>query len=237
MTNPCFLSIVIPAYNEEKRISRTLEAIIRYGEQKKLDFEVWVVDDGSADFTAHIVKSLCLRDRRIKLLHHASRQGKGAAVKTGVLAANGEWILFSDADLSTPIEEVEKLMKACGGEAAIAIGSRALKDSRVEKRQLWLRQSMGKTFNLLVRLLLFNGIKDTQCGFKLFKKEAAKALFPQVKIAGFAFDVEVLFLAKKGGFKVQEVPVIWRNSPQSKVHIVLDPIRMLIDIFRIRWGF
>ena len=228
------VSVVIPAYNEEARLGPTLDAIVDYFKQRQTSFEIIVVDDGSMDGTAHIAVQK-LDHVSYQILKNQSNQGKGYSVRRGVLAARGTMVLFVDSDLSTPIEDFDKLELALQDGYDIAIGSRALSSSHVEIHQNFLRETMGKTFNVIARLLSFRGIHDSQCGFKAFKQKAAKALFERQKLNGFCFDAEILFLAQKMGYRVQEVGVRWRNSSSSKVHIILDPIKMFWDLFRIRW--
>jgi len=163
-------------------------------------------------------------------------RGKGYSVRQGMLAGRGRFLLFSDADLSTPIEELEQLLPPLeSGEVQVTIGSRALKDSRVEVHQPWWRETMGKGFNLFVRAIALGGLRDTQCGFKCFTREAVRAVFSVARIDGFGFDVEALYLARKFGFGVREIPVRWINSPESKVHPLSDSSRMLADLLRIRF--
>lgn len=228
------ISIVIPAFNEEKRIMPTIQKIYAYLKSNVALFEIFVVDDGSSDNTREVVNDLSGEIRGIKLLSNESNRGKGFSVRSGVLNANCALILLSDADLSTPIEEVEKLLPYLEQGYDIVIGSRGLKESDIIKRQAWYRQLMGKTFNLLVKTILFTGIEDTQCGFKLFKTDLAKKVFGLSKIDGFAFDVELLLIAKRMGYRIKEVPVRWINSPQSRVRIVGDSFKMFIDLLRIR---
>ncbi len=229
-----YLSIVIPAYNEAKRIGSTLEHILEFMAKKEYDYEIIVVDDGSKDNTCEVVKEKT-RDTKARILVNEVNQGKGYTVSRGVLAAEGEYVLFSDADESTPISELDKLMEAVKQGYDIAIGSRAVDRSTVEVPQAWLRDMMGRTFNLIVRAVVIGGIKDTQCGFKLFRAEAAKKIFPRQRITGFSFDVESLFLARKFGYKIVEIPVRWINSPASTVHPIRDSARMFRDVLRIRW--
>jgi Glycosyltransferases involved in cell wall biogenesis len=193
-----------------------------------------VVDDGSTDNTRGVVRKFAQEIPSIRLLENSVNQGKGYSVRMGVVNSHGEIILFSDADLSTPIQEVEKLADWLNRGYDIAIGSRALPGSDILVRQAWPREFMGKVFNLLVQLLTVSGIRDTQCGFKLFKKEAAKVLFEKQTICGFGFDVEILFIAGKSGYRIKEVPIKWINFPDSRVHIVKDSFTMLIDLVRIR---
>ncbi len=229
------LSLIIPAYNEERRIGATLKRVLDYLQNRKESFEILVVDDGSVDNTQEVVKFFVEHyPRQVKLLSHTGNRGKGYSVKQGVAAAAGEVILFSDADLSTPIEEAEKLSRYLKENYDIAIGSRALPESQVIVHQPWYRENMGQFFNLLVQALIFPGIKDTQCGFKVYKNKVAKELFAQSQIEGFAFDVEILFLARKAHYRVKEVPVNWINSPQSKVHPLRDSARMFWELLKIR---
>lgn len=230
-----FLSIVIPAFNEESRIIPTLKKIRAYLREKSYHCQVIVVDDGSTDNTPSVVLKFSKEFSGLALLENEKNMGKGYSVKRGISLAQGEYILFSDADLSTPIQEIEKFFPYFEQGFDIVIGSRALKDSQIELRQPWWREGMGKTFNLFVRLLAFGGIKDTQCGFKCFRREVAHHLFGLAKIKGFSFDVETLFLAKKFGYKIKEVPVVWINSEASKVHPLLDSAKMFFELLKIRF--
>lgn len=228
------VSIVIPAYNEEKRLGNTLNKVYNYFKDKGMKFEIIVVDDGSKDGTVNLVKTFSIDHPEVKLRCHLKNKGKGAAVKTGVLAAEGDIILFTDADLSTPIEEFDKLKKAIDDGYDIAIGSRGLKESKIVIPQPFYRRIIGKIFPLLVRLLIISDFKDTQCGFKLFKKEIGRKIFSQIKTDGFAFDVEFLIRSKKECYKITEVGVIWYNSLESKVSIWKSPFKMLLEIKKIK---
>lgn len=228
------ISIVIPAFNEAKGIGPTLSKIDTYFQDKAEQFEIIVVDDGSIDNTANAVLGELDKLKRLRLLRNHSNKGKGFAVRRGVFASIYSLILLSDADLSTPIEEVEKLFFWLTRGYDIAIGSRGLRESEIVERQPWYRQNMGRVFNLLVKMLVLGGINDTQCGFKLFPNEIAQKLFSGAKINGFAFDVEVLFLARKSEYKIKEVPIRWINSPSSKVRIIRDSLSMFFDLIRIR---
>jgi len=231
------LSVVIPAYNEEARLGPTLERIERYLRQQRIDAEVLVVDDGSTDGTAKVAEHF-LRGSRGRVLSNPENRGKGHAARRGFQEAQGRWILLSDADLSTPIEEHAKLATtARDQDLDIAIGSRALSESRIEKRQNRVRESMGKTFNVMVRLMTRLPYRDTQCGFKLLDRSRTRPLFEKMRVEGFAFDVELLFLATRFGLRVAEVPVIWRNDQRSSVGLVTDPVRMLRDLAVMRWRF
>jgi glycosyltransferase involved in cell wall biosynthesis len=230
---PVALSLVIPAYNEAARIGKTLEEVRRYLDTERIDAEVLVVDDGSSDDTVSVVEQFSRADARIRLLKLPKNQGKGAAVRAGMLASRGERKLFMDADLATPMEELKKLARALDAGADIAIGSRGLPDSTLLVRQHPAREAMGRTFNLLVKAAGLRGIEDTQCGFKLFTRAAAEHLFSEARIERFAFDVELLLLAR-GRFSVAEVPVEWRHVQESRVSPIRDAARMAWDLARLR---
>jgi dolichyl-phosphate beta-glucosyltransferase len=232
-----YLSIVVPAYNEEGRLPTSLPLIDAYATERGLDAELIVVDDGSTDRTATIADEF-LRGRRGRLLRQSENLGKGAAVRRGVLEAEGRWILLTDSDLSTPIEEHARLAAIARDEDLdVVIGSRGLPDSRIEIRQNLLRQLMGKTFNRILRVVTGLPYRDTQCGFKLFDRERTLPLFRRMVVDRFAFDAELLFLCARFGLRVKEVPVIWRNAEGSKVGILSAPPRMLLDLIRVRWRF
>jgi dolichyl-phosphate beta-glucosyltransferase len=228
------LSIVIPAYNEALRIGKTLDSICDYMKGCGYFYEIIVVDDGSKDDTAMVVRKAA-ENPAIVLLQNGRNKGKGYSVKQGVLSSRGRFVLMSDADLSTPIEEIGKLFKELQEGCDIAIGSRSVSGSMVLKRQAWYRQLMGKIFNKIVQAIAVNGIRDTQCGFKLFTADAARSVFALQRIERFAFDVEALYLAKKMGLGIREVPVMWVNSPDSRVSIFRDSLQMLRDILKIRF--
>jgi dolichyl-phosphate beta-glucosyltransferase len=229
-----FLSIIVPAYNEEARLGETLKRIRGYLDSHPYASEIIVVDDGSTDRTREIAAESLRGRPGDRLLSRDVNRGKGASVKEGVAAAAGELILFTDADLSTPIEELDKMLPEIDGGADIVIGSRALNASDIQIRQNRFRELMGKTFNIFVRTCVLDGIRDTQCGFKLFKREAARAVFPSLSTCGFCFDVEALYLGRRLGLRIAQTPVIWRNSPQSKVRIFRSSARMIWDLFGIR---
>lgn len=238
-----FLSVVIPAYNEERRLPGTLRRIAACLEERDYSFEVIVVDDGSEDGTAEIVEDFMASHSNICLIKNDHR-GKGYAVRTGMLAARGKFVLFSDADLATPMEEVEKLLASLEGGYDIAIGSREDVGAR-RYGEPWYRHLMGRVFNLLVRLIALKGFRDTQCGFKCFRRGVARDLFQRVKLYGAeagqvkggavtGFDVEVLLLARKLGYSVAEVPVEWHYSSDTKVNPLRDPLRMFKDLLRVK---
>jgi dolichyl-phosphate beta-glucosyltransferase len=223
-----FLSVVIPAYNEENRLGPTLVRIGEYLAAQKYTSEVVVVDNASRDRTTEVAQ-----EAGVEVIEEP-RRGKGAAVRTGMLAARGEYILFSDADLSTPIEEIEKLLDQIRAGADVAIASRGLPTSNLVKRQPWYREIVGRIGNILVRLMAVHGIADTQCGFKLFPREIARRVFPAQRLTGAAFDVELLFIVQHAGWKVAEVPVTWIDSPDTRFSRVRDSLDALKDLFRIR---
>ncbi|MEM4282384.1 MAG: glycosyltransferase family 2 protein [Candidatus Woesearchaeota archaeon] len=230
-----WLSVIIPAYNEEKRIGNTLKRISSFLDKKKFSYEILVVNDGSSDKTLDVA----CRFKNVKVISYDKNRGKGYAVRKGMLAARGDLLLFSDADLSTPIEELDRFLRFIDA-YDIVIASRALKGANIKLRQPFYREFIGKLFNALVQLLVLRGIKDTQCGFKLFTRSAAKKIFSKQCINGFGFDVEVLYLARKYNLKIKELPVTWVNSADSKVRLVRDAIRMLRDMLQIKlndmWG-
>lgn len=238
--NPCRLSVIIPAYNEEVRLPRYLTRVLTYLEHAYPNdqVEILVVDDGSTDATADAVSSVNNGSGRIRVIRLDRNRGKGYAVRTGMLAAKGSLRIFTDADGATPFEEIEKLIRSVENGADIAVASRALKDDSRTVRSNPLRKFLGNTFNVLVRTLAVPGIYDTQCGFKLFKGEIAEALFSAQRIPKFGFDVEVLFLAHKHGVRIAEVPVNWYDVAGTKVHVIKDAIRMFSDVFvtRLRWA-
>jgi dolichyl-phosphate beta-glucosyltransferase len=229
------LSVVIPAYNEEERLPMTLKRTYDYLSTRSVSFEVIVVDDGSTDRTVAMAERFFRSRKGGTVLKNLGNHGKGFSVKRGVLRARGRYILFSDADLSTPIEELDKLLQPIqDGSCDIAIASRGHRESDVRVPQPWYRKTMGQIFNIFVQLLAVRGIKDTQCGFKCFKKDAAMRIFPQQQLTGFGFDVEILYIARKAGYAIREVPVAWINSPKSRVHVITDSARMFSDLWRIR---
>ncbi len=230
------LSIVVPAYNEEGRLGDSLDKISAYLSREGLSGEVLVVDDGSRDRTAEIARRKL--GRRGRVVTNSENRGKGYSVRRGVLAAQGRWVLLTDADLSSPIEEHAKLAAAARKyDVDVVIGSRAVDASTVEVRQHPVRQLMGKTFNRIIRAMAGLPFQDTQCGFKLMDRKRVRPLFERMVVDRFAFDVEFLFLCVRFGLQVREIAVIWRNAPGSKVSLIADPLNMLWDVARVRWRF
>lgn len=229
------LTVVVPAYNEELRIGATLKRMLAYLDSRGASFEILVVDDGSTDGTGAVVGAIAERRPEVKLLEYSPNRGKGHAVRYGMLRAAGSRVLFSDADLATPIEELEKLEARLDAGFQIAIGSRDVRGSTLERRQSFVRELGGKSFNRLVRLLTVPGIHDTQCGFKLFTQNAAHTVFSRCRVDHFAFDVEVLYLAiRVFGMRVAETPVRWAHQEGSKVRFWRDGWRMVQTLVRIR---
>jgi len=226
--------VVVPAYNEQGRIEASLQRIVDYMQGAGFTFEVIVVDDGSSDGTAEVVASLARSDARLKLVQNRKNLGKGGAVRNGVRSSGGSVVLFSDADLSTPIEEFEKLLPWLETHDLV-IASRSLPDSAVLVHQPFYREFMGRIYNLLVRALVTRGLIDTQCGFKLMSRRAADGISRLQRINSFSFDVEMILIARRLGYAVKEVPVRWINSRASKVHPILDSAQMLLDLFRIKF--
>ena len=231
MTAPVFISVVIPAFNEEKRLPGTLSTVLPFLRGRGESFEIVVVDDGSTDRTAEVAR---LAGPEVRVLQNPGNRGKGYSVRSGMLNATGAWRLMSDADLSTPIEELDTLKKALADGAEIAIASRAVSGANVEKHQSMMRESSGRFFNLIVRVLHLPGIRDTQCGFKLFSAAAAEAAFSDSRLDGFAFDVEALVLARRAGFKIREVAVTWRNDEQTRVSFGRG-LAAFVDLFRLKF--
>lgn len=229
-------SIVIPAYNESARILPTLDRVTAYIRQQGWAAEIVVVNDGSRDQTAELVRDYAGGSTTIRLVENPANRGKGYSVRNGVLHARGAVVLFSDADLSSPIEEASKLFELIRRGSDIAIGSRWIKAELQTTRQPILRQIMGRVFNLVPRFVLGLKFKDTQCGFKAFKQQVARDIFGRQTIQRWGFDPEILFLARLRGYTTEEVPVAWAHDERSKINPVCDGMSMLLDMFKIRWN-
>lgn len=231
------ISIVIPAFNEQEHISNTVENIIGYCRNNFKEWEIILVNDGSADDTLNIAKSLVKANNRINVISNAKRMGKGFSLRRGLGSAQYRYIFFTDADLSFPIEQINKLLKGIDEDGFdIVIGSRVLTYPKIALDRFLYRRIMGRIFNILVKVLMGLKFNDTQSGFKLFKKKSIERILPKMTINGFSFDVELLLIAMKSGFKVCEVRVISKNFSRSKVNLFLDPFKMLVGLFRIKYN-
>jgi dolichyl-phosphate beta-glucosyltransferase len=228
-------SFIIPAYNEGARLGSTLDRVLDYIATQHWDAEVLVVNDGSRDQTADLVRACAQTHPELRLLENPGNRGKGYSVRNGMLNATGEVLVFSDADLSSPIEEAKKLFAALESGADIAIGSRWLQPETQTQRQSVLRQFYGRLFNLALRVFLGLNFKDTQCGFKAFTRSSAQAIFPLQRIERWGFDPELLYLARRAGLKVKEVPVAWAHVEGTRLSPLRDGIRMFGEVLKIRW--
>lgn len=225
--------MIIPAYNEASRIQPTLERVREYLSEQSYTWTVTVVSDGSRDETNALVKAFAEKDDRFRLIESVPNRGKGFVVRRGMIECEGEWKLFSDADLAAPIEEIEKLWPAVEN-APIAIGSRPLRESRLEKRQPLYREMLGRLANKLIQALAVPGIQDTQCGFKLFRADVAVDVFGRCKLNGFSFDFESLMIARDLGYEIAEVPIRWSHQEGSKVVMWRDVPKSLRDLVKLR---
>ncbi|HUO34464.1 MAG TPA: dolichyl-phosphate beta-glucosyltransferase [Candidatus Acidoferrum sp.] len=240
LTSEPELSIIIPAYNEEARLPRTLGRIRDYLDEQGLGpaaVEILVVDDGSKDGTARVAEEMRKEFSSLRVISNGENRGKGYSVRHGMLEARGRLALFTDADLSSPIEEWRKLRRAIENGFDGAIGSRAVDRSLIAVHQSPLRELAGIIFNRFVRLMTGLSFHDTQCGFKAFDRKKSRVIFEQQRIERFGFDPEILFLAKRHGLKVSEVPVRWAHDPATKVHVISDSLRMFGDLIYIRWNW
>lgn len=228
-----FVSIVIPAFNEEQRIGSTLSKIKGYLDSRGFEHEVIVVDDGSSDKTAQVAEEF--KGLSLRVLKNEKNSGKGYSINRGMMEARGNLVLFTDADMSTPIEFFDGFIKQHEYGYDIVIASRAIDRSLVRKKQPFHREMMGRVFNLFVRMITGLSIRDTQCGFKSFKRQAVQSVYPKQTIYDFGFDVEILYIAKLQGFKIMEAPVEWYDSPATKVSALKDSFMMFFDLLRIRF--
>jgi glycosyltransferase involved in cell wall biosynthesis len=230
------ISIVIPAFNESSRIPATLDSVIECVRAEKWDAEIIVVNDGSTDNTAQLVRDIAQNAPELRLLENPGNRGKGYAVRNGVLNSLGDIVMFTDSDLSAPIIEAERLFAAIAAGADIAIGSRWLATSRQTHRQPLYRQFFGRCFNAVCRMVMRLPFADTQCGFKAFTRNAAQTVFQLQTIERWGFDPEILFIALKRGFKVQEVPVSWAHDARTRMSYLRDGLQMLKELVAVRWN-
>lgn len=229
------LSVVIPVFNEEKRLLANLDKIIGYLKKKEVKSEIILVDDGSSDKTWSVLGSYQSKYRNIKLYRHPKNLGKGAAVKTGMMESRGDLVLMTDCDLSTPIEELDFLMQHIG-KFDIVIGSRRLKEKKLGRMPARYRTFLGDIYYEMLRMVLLPSVKDTNCGFKLFSKKVIKPVFERQKINRWGYDAEVLFIAHKLGFSIKEVPVRWTHYTGSKVKVVDAVVKTLGELMQIKWN-
>jgi dolichyl-phosphate beta-glucosyltransferase len=234
--NDLSYSIIIPAYNESERLNVSLPKVLDYVNARALQAEVIVVNDGSSDNTAEVVRHFAALHPEVRLLENPGNRGKGYSVRNGMLNAHGDVMLFTDADLSSPIHEASKLFEAIEGGADVAIGSRWLRAELQTERQPWHRQLYGRLFNLALRIVLGLKYRDTQCGFKAFTRAAAHTVFPRQRIERWGFDPELLFLANKFKLRTVEVPVEWAHDHRSKISPLRDGIKMGVEMLAVRWN-
>jgi dolichyl-phosphate beta-glucosyltransferase len=225
------LSVVIPAFNESSRLGPTLRRVVDYLRRNGEDYEVLVIDDGSTDDTAEVARAFV--PEGVAVLRQEVNRGKGAVLKVGVLASRGREVLLLDADLSTPIEDIERLRPFLA-DSEVVLGSRAVEGSEIQRHQPFYRETMGRIFNRIIQLLGVRGLRDTQCGFKLLDGNVARLLFSELRIERFAYDVELVWLARKHGYRVAEVGVRWADSPSSRVNPLTDSFRMFLDVLSLR---
>jgi dolichyl-phosphate beta-glucosyltransferase len=228
------LSVVVPAYNEESRLLPTLTRLHEYYSAQSYPYDVHVISDGSSDGTRELVANFAQSHPCFRVTEYQPNHGKGYAVRFGVLASLGDIILFCDADLATPQEETEKLMACILKGSDVAIGSRPLRDSKLEVRQPLYRELLGRAFNTAVQIFGIRGIDDTQCGFKMFTRTAGRDIFSRCKVDGYGFDFESLMIAKDLGYRIEEIPIRWSHQEGSKVSLLRDGSRMLVELIRLR---
>ncbi len=227
------LSVVIPAYNEADRLRLTLPQIVKHFRSKRYSKELIFVDDGSSDSTSAYIKKHAAKTNLIRLISHSKNRGKGAALRTGIIASKGKWVLFMDADLSTPLTELDRFWKY-SHKYPVVIGSRKMAGAQVTRRQSFIRENLGKVFTFLTNHIATTGISDITCGFKLFQGKLARDLFTQSLLDDWSFDAEVLYLAQKYSQPIKQVPVAWQNDPRTKVNLLTDGVNSLAGLFRIR---
>jgi glycosyltransferase involved in cell wall biosynthesis len=234
MDRPAY-SIVIPAYNEGERITATLDKVLAWLRERGTSAEIVVVNDGSRDNTADIIRRYAASHPQVRLVENPGNRGKGFSVRNGMTQAQGDLLLFTDADLSSPITEAPKLFDALAAGADVAIGSRWLRSDMQTERQPVYRQLFGRIFNLFLRIVLGIQFKDTQCGFKAFRRSAADAIFPRQRIERWGFDAEILFLARRFGFKSVEIGVVWGHDERTKISYFRDGMKMVWEVLLVRW--
>lgn len=230
-----YLSIIIPAYNEEKRIGKTISAINEYLQKQNYAYEIIVSDDGSKDNTVKLVKNLGEKVENLRVIDNKENHGKGYVVRQGIMEAKGEYRLFMDADNATSVDQVENLLPFFKDGYDVVIGDRDLKESEIEKHQPRFKEILGDMANVLIQVLAVPGIKDTQCGFKCFSANFAENIFPKLKVDRWGFDIEILALARKFGYKIKTVPIVWINDEESKVSMS-GYIDTLKELFQIKWN-
>ncbi len=224
------VSLVVPAYNEEKRLGANLPRMLKYFEDLGRPFELVVVDDGSTDATAQIVEDASRSCAGIRLLRHEKNMGKGHAVRTGMLEAAGDYVIFTDADLSTPIDTADEFLKYLSNGSDVVVGNRRMRESNLETRQPWHREFLGRIFTRMTRFLLRSPVSDQTCGFKGFKRRAAAEVFGRQRVFDWAFDAEILYIAARRGFRVKQLPVTWRDEPGSKVRVIAACARSFFSL-------
>ena len=231
---PAYLSLVIPAFNEDRRIGQSLERILSFFRAQSYPFEIIVVDDGSTDRTVEVVRGFAASDPQLRVEPQPQNRGKGEAIRKGMLLAGGKYLFFSDADLSVPIEAVPDFLSRLEAGDDVAVGSRRIAGAVIEVHQPIHRELMGKVFTGLSNLILGLKLKDFTCGFKAFRRDAARELFSRQRLDGWSFDSEILYLAKSKGYRIAEVPVVWRNDEATKVRLGRDVVRSFVDLWNIR---
>ncbi len=229
-----WLSVVIPAYNEAEGIQAALEQVADYFRSRAIAGEIVVVDDGSTDGTARLAGEVSV-PMPVHVLVNEQNRGKGYSVRRGILSAQGRYVGFADADMATPIDQLDKVRQALESGGDVVIGSRALAESQIAKHQPWWRERAGKLFGSFVRTVLLPGIADSQCGFKFFSAAVAQEIFARQRLTGWAFDVELLYIARRLGYDIVQLPVRWIDEPHSRVRMLRDGLRMVVDVLRIRW--
>lgn len=232
---PTLVSLVIPAYNEAGCLEHNVRAVLAFCTESGLAAEVLVVDDGSTDQTGAVARSLAQSDERVRALANPANLGKGAAVRRGMLAATGDPVVFLDADLSTPIEVLPGLLEAFAGGSDVVIGSRRVADAQIDEHQPWLRESLGRGFTWLTRTWLGLPLADFTCGFKGFRAYAVRPILERQRLNDWSFDAELCFLATRLGYSIEQIPVTWRNDPNSKVRVGSAMLGALAGLWRIRW--